>query len=52
MCWSLGYPEKFRSDFDGTGPLQPVLRNPTLKEWVTSPVYNIGIGYAFHRPFF
>jgi hypothetical protein len=52
MFWSLGYPAKFGTDFDGTGPLKPVLPNPTLKEWVTSGVYNIGIGYAFHRPFF
>ena len=51
MFWSLTYPAQFRTDYDGTGPLQPVLTNPTLKEWVTSAVYNVGIGYAFHRPF-
>ncbi|MEO8451639.1 MAG: hypothetical protein ABI647_17730 [Gemmatimonadota bacterium] len=49
--WSLSYPATFRTDFDGSGPLQPVLTTPVSKEWVTSGVYNIGIGYAFHRPF-
>jgi hypothetical protein len=51
IFWSLSYPTPFSQDPDGEGPKGPLLGGGSLKEWSPSGWYQIGLGYAFHRPF-
>ena len=52
VFWNLSYPDSFRQDPDGFGPLQPLLAGRPRKEWVPSPMLHAGLGFALRRPFF
>ncbi len=50
VFWNLSYPDVYRRDPDGLGPLLPLVS--TRKEWLPSGWYQVGLGYPFRRPFF
>lgn len=53
LFMNLSYPAAYRdNDPDGFGPLTPLLAGQPIKEWAPVPMLHVGLGYAFHRPFF
>ncbi len=48
--WSVTYPATYR-ETPASDPTKPPVLTTSLKEWVTSGWYTVGMSYAFHRPF-
>lgn len=50
VFWQLSYPDSYRA-IPADDPTAPPVRPSAGKEWTTNGWYQIGIGYAFRRPF-
>ena len=48
--WQVSYPQVYRSPPSSDLSKPPVITGSS-KEWVTNTWYNVGLSYAFHRPF-
>lgn len=48
--WQLSYPQVYRSPPSADPTHAPAITG-TSKEWVTNGWYQVGLAYAFHRPF-